>query len=83
MIPMSKTKNDSHGKRRFGVVAVQYGFITPDQLIDALKTQVEGDLDGGPHRLVGEILQKQGTMNYSQIGQVLMGLGMVANLHGP
>ena len=83
MILMSKTKNDSHGKRRFGVVAVQHGFITPDQLIDALKVQVEGNLGGEAHRLVGEILQKQGTMTYSQIGQVLMGMGMVPNLRGP
>jgi hypothetical protein len=80
---MSETNNASHGKKRFGVVAVQHGFITPDQLVDALKTQVEGGLDGGPHRRVGEILQQQGAMTYSQIGQVLMGIGMVPNLRGP
>ena len=73
----------SRQKKRFGVMAVQFGFITRDQLFEALKTQVEDDLNGGAHRLVGEILQKQGTMTYSQIGEVLTGLGVVSNLHGP
>jgi hypothetical protein len=83
-IPMpDETSNIRYGKKRFGVIAVQHGFITPEQLIEALKTQVEGNLDGGPHRLIGEILQKEGTMTYSQIGEVLMGLGMVSNLFGP
>ncbi len=73
----------SREKKRFGVMAVQLGFITRDQLFEALKTQVEDDLNGGAHRLVGEILQKQGTMTYSQIGEVLTGLGVVSNLRGP
>ena len=73
----------SRQEKRFGVMAVQLGFITRDQLFEALKTQVEDDLNGGAHRLVGEILQKQGTMTYSQIGEVLTGLGVVSNLHGP
>jgi hypothetical protein len=70
-------------KERFGAVAIQHGFITPDQLIEALKVQAEDHLDGGPRRRIGEILQEQGAMTYSQIGQVIMGLGMVPNLHGP
>jgi hypothetical protein len=30
--------------KRFGDLAIQHGFITPDQLIDALKVQAEGHL---------------------------------------
>ncbi|MBW2174478.1 MAG: hypothetical protein JRF64_07550 [Deltaproteobacteria bacterium] len=70
-------------KKRFGVVAVRAGLITPDELVEALQAQAQGNLDGSPHRLVGEILQKQGAMTYSQIGQVIMGLGLVPNVHGP
>jgi hypothetical protein len=69
--------------KRFGDLAIQHGFITPDQLIDALNVQAEGHLDGGPRRRIGEILQGQGAMTYSQIGQVIAGLGMVPNLRGP
>ena len=70
-------------QKLFGGVAIQQGFITPDQLIEALKVQAEGHLDGGPRRRIGEILQEQGAMTYSQVGQVIMGLGMITNIHGP
>lgn len=65
---------------RFGDIAVQLGFITQDQLSEALKTQVEDNLDGGPHRLVGEILLKEGIMTHPQVGTVLASLGMAPNL---
>ncbi len=70
-------------QKLFGAVAIQQGFITPDQLIEALKVQAEGHLDGGLRRRIGEILQEQGAMTYSQVGQVIMGLGMITNIHGP
>ena len=70
-------------QKLFGAVAIQQGFITPDQLNDSLNVQAEGHLDGGPRRRIGEILQGQGAMTYSQIGQVITGLGMVPNLRGP
>jgi hypothetical protein len=66
-------------QKLFGAVAMQQGFITPDQLVEALKVQAEGQ----PHRRIGEILQKQGAMTYSEVGQVIMGLGMITNIHGP
>ena len=40
-------------EKRFGVVAVEKGFITPDQLFEALKVQVQEDLETETHRLVG------------------------------
>ncbi len=42
--------------RRFGVVAVEKGFITADQFIDAMKIQILGDMEGSKHRLIGTIL---------------------------
>jgi hypothetical protein len=44
--------------KRFGVVAVEKGFITKEQLFEALKIQVEEDLSGEPHTLIGIILIK-------------------------
>jgi hypothetical protein len=66
-------------KELFGSVAIQRGFITPDQLVEALKVQAEGQL----RRRIGEILQEQGAMTYSEVGQVIMGLGMITNIQGP
>jgi hypothetical protein len=39
--------------KRFGVIAVEKRFITKEQLFEALKTQVEEDLLGKPHTLIG------------------------------
>ncbi len=61
------------GKRqlRFGVVAVEKGFITPDQLFEALKVQVREDLEKETHRLLGEILLEQDAMTHEQRDEVL------------
>jgi hypothetical protein len=65
---MSDKKGKTHhSEKRFGVVAVEQGLITRDQLYEGLKAQVEGDLDGGPHQPLGEILVQQGTMRWAQI----------------
>ncbi len=45
--------------KRFGVIAVEKGFITPEQLVDALKVQIIEDLEYTDHRLVGEILMEK------------------------
>jgi hypothetical protein len=50
---MSDKKGEiAHSEVRFGHIAVQEGFITLDQLLAALKAQVEDDLAGEPHRLL-------------------------------
>ena len=56
---------------RFGMVAVQKGFVSPDQVIDALTIQISEELDEEEHRLLGEILLELEHMNASQIGEVL------------
>jgi hypothetical protein len=61
--------------RRFGVISVQEGFITQDQLLKALSAQVIENLEGRPHRLVGEILCEQGAMTKEQVDEVLTILG--------
>lgn len=58
-------------EKRFGVIAVEKGFITADQLFDALKAQVQGDIEKGTHQLIGEILCRQNAMTFEQVDQVL------------
>jgi hypothetical protein len=64
-----------HLEKRFGVVAVERGYILPEQLIHALKTQVIEDMEKGEHRLVGRILLEQGLLSTSQIEEILDVLG--------
>jgi hypothetical protein len=64
-----------HLEKRFGVTAVKKGFITADELIDALRIQVMEDVERGQHRLIGRILLEQGCITLSQIDDVLQSIG--------
>lgn len=64
-------------ENRFGVVAVKGGFITPEQLCEALTTQVLEDLKGTKRRLIGEILLEKGYITTDQIDEVLDFLEML------
>lgn len=66
-------KIDEHEKR-FGFVAIEKGFITPDDLISALQVQVKEDTEHKEHRRIGEILVAQGKMREEQIEDVLNAL---------
>ena len=64
-MPMKKKE------KRFGTIAVEKGFITIDQLMDALEVQVREDLVGEKHRLIGRILYDLGYLSLPRIEQVL------------
>jgi hypothetical protein len=64
-----------HLEKRFGVLAVEKGFITADQVIEALRIQVMEDLEKGKHRLIARILLEQGLITLSQIDEVLRSMG--------
>lgn len=56
---------------RFGQVAIKKGFITEQQLEDALDEQITQDLTDNHHKLIGEILLIKGLMTQNQIAMVL------------
>jgi UDP:flavonoid glycosyltransferase YjiC (YdhE family) len=56
---------------RFGEIAIKKGFITAQQLEEALDEQIADDLSNNHHRLIGEILLEQGEMTPKQIAIVL------------
>jgi hypothetical protein len=62
--------------KRFGFVAVELGFITTDQLFEALKTQVKEELEGGKRQLIGQILYKKRYITSIQIDEVLLYMGI-------
>ena len=57
--------------KRFGIVAVESGFITRQQLFEALKVQLADDLKGMKHRLIGEILRAKEYITKTQIDKVI------------
>ncbi len=64
-----------HLEKRFGILALEKGFITADQVIEALRIQVMEDIAKGKHRLIGRILLEQGVITLSQIEELLDSLG--------
>ncbi len=54
---------------------MEKGFITADQVIEALRIQVMEDIEKGKHRLIGRILLGQGLITLSQIEELLDSLG--------
>ena len=66
-----KPKKIEHYEKRFGLIAVEKGFITPDELIAALTIQVREDIEHGTHRQLGEILLDQDRMSPNQIEAVV------------
>ena len=56
---------------RFGVTAIKKGFITKDQLLEALGIQVEDELKGMELRLIGSILYGKNYMTVEKINEVL------------
>ena len=64
-----------HLEKRFGILAVEKGFVTADHVIEALKIQVIEDMQKGKHRLIGRIFLEQGLMTILQIDKVLASIG--------
>ena len=64
------------GEKRFGMIAIEKGFITKEQLIDALRKQVEEEVEQGAHRFIGSILIENKAMNAKQLGAVCLELGL-------
>ncbi len=62
--------------KRFGIVAIENGFIDTEQLFKAMEVQVFENLDGTKHRLIGEILLEKGYITVDQIEEVLKLMGI-------
>lgn len=56
---------------RFGKIAVDKGFLTADQLKDALVEQLNDNLANRPHRVLGAICFEHDWLTPGQIDQIL------------
>jgi hypothetical protein len=68
----------SEGKldRRFGAMAIDKGFITLENLLEAIEVQIHENIDGSDHRLIGQILWEKGYITSEQINEVLASMGI-------
>jgi hypothetical protein len=58
-------------EKRFGSIAVEKGFVSSDQVIEALATQAKENIQSGTHRLLGEILVDMGYLTSEQVEDIL------------
>ena len=68
---LDETKKSAHYEKRFGIIAIEKGFITQEDLIHVLTTQVREDIENGTHRLVGELFLDLEIMDANQIAEVV------------
>ena len=68
-----------YDEKRFGVIAVEKGFITIEQVAEAMKVQIRADMGKGIHRLIGAILLDQGLISNTQLNEVLNILDITAD----
>ena len=66
----------SQFEMRFGTIAVDKGYITTEQLIEAMTVQHREDLSRLEHRLVGQVLLDLGYLDATQIRVVLDQMGL-------
>jgi hypothetical protein len=62
--------------KRFGAVAIDKGFISLEQLFEAMKIQISENTKGIEHRLIGQILWEKGYISSEQINEVLESMGI-------
>lgn len=68
---LDESKKTAHYEKRFGIIAIEKGFISQEELIHALTIQVREDLESGIHRLVGELFFDLEIMDANQIEEVV------------
>ncbi|MFC1823723.1 hypothetical protein ACFL9T_13515 [Thermodesulfobacteriota bacterium] len=63
-------------EKRFGMIAVEQGFVSSEQVSEALKLQLEENLEKNSHRFIGKILIDLGYLQQPQLKQVLELMGV-------
>jgi hypothetical protein len=61
--------------KRFGLRAVERGFITRENVIEVINIQKAERSNNGRHRYIGRILLDRGLISISQIDEVLESMG--------
>jgi len=64
-------------EKNFGEVALKKGYVTKEQLYEALKIQVDEDLSKAGHRPIGRILLNKGFITLQQVGDILKSMDML------
>jgi hypothetical protein len=75
---MEQDRRKSHRAElyRFGSIAVSRKYVTLEQVQQALIIQVEDNIKGGKHRLLGDILLEKNWITDEQVKSILSEMGV-------
>ena len=68
------------GSYRFGFTAFGKGYVSLEQVQRGLSEQIDDDIMGRPHRLLGDILRDNGWITEAQMKAVLVEMGVERDL---
>jgi len=63
-------------QKRFGTVAIEKGFITAMELLEAMRVQITEDIELKYHRPIGAILLDDGAITGQQLNEVLRAMNI-------
>ena len=65
------TMGQRYSGSRFGTIAIEKNFITFENLLEALKVQVNKDLEESIHVEIGQVMIQLGYMKKKEVEEVL------------
>jgi len=63
-------------QKRFGATAIEKGFITAVELLEAMRIQITEDIELKKHRPIGAILLDEGSITRAQLNEVLRSMNI-------
>ena len=63
-------------EQRFGIIAEEQGYVTQEQVIEAMEIQVKENIEKKKHRFIGQILVDLGYLTQSQLKEMLRIMGI-------
>ena len=63
--------NTNQYEMRFGIIAIEKGFINKNQLIEVIGLQVEDEIEKRRPKLIGTILSNLGYITHKQIDEII------------
>jgi hypothetical protein len=73
---MERIMSEAKLTKRFGIVAIEKGFISKEQFVEAMAMQIENELEGIKAKNLGTILNAMGYMTDEQIQEVVKMMGI-------
>jgi rubrerythrin len=63
--------SNKNARKRFGYFTIKKGFVTEDQLIEAMRIQISSEQKSDESNSIGQIMKEMGFITEEQINEVI------------